>query len=875
MAIPGQKNINIGQPNQSANSDSLFDAFTTVQNNFTTLFSASSPITSLTAGPGINVSNSSTSSYQVINTGVTSLIAGNNITITSVSGTPGSNGSLIISSTGGNGNGGGVTSVGVVSNSLTITNTPILSSGNINIELANVANLVAGTYRNPNVTIDTTGRVISIANGVATGVTSVGVIAGNGISVSGSPVNGNSGNNTGAGNITVTNTGVTSLVAGTGIVLSAPNGVVTISSTGGGGGGTGTVTSIGVSSNTLTVTGSPIVSAGTISVNLPANLSTNSFTANSANIPVIESSNLWVSVENAIPITATVYSNVATGDSLNYRRARGNTSSPQAVQLNDQLLGIRAQGYTAFNQFQPAGGLIVTANGTPATSSSLVPSDVSIAASTTSNTFVTFRFLNTGNAVIPGSVTTITAGNSSPITTQVASRARNSITTPSNIISGDFVYRLLALGYTGNGLSSVGGMTGYSTAGSFEIVADNVPSSNGGLIPSNAYIRTVSTSNNVNILNFSSTGNLSIPGVFVGNGAGLSDLVASNITGTVANANYASFAGTVTTSSQPNITSLGTLSTLTVSGIANIGGNLNVSGTINGNVVGNISGNIVVPGANTEILFNSNGSAGTSANLTFSGSVLSVVGNINATAFAGNGAGLTNIAGANVTGAVAFATTANSVAGANVTGTVALATVAATANSVAGANVTGTVANATYATTAGTANSVAGANVTGTVANATYATTAGSANSVAGANVTGTVANATYATTAGTANSVAGANVSGAVAFATTANSVAGANVTGTVANATYATTAGSATTAGTVTTAAQPNITSVGTLTSLSVSGTMTGNAAGLANIPAANIVGEVNNNITVQASANTTANVGNIVTLTINGVTYQLLAA
>jgi hypothetical protein len=54
--------------------------------------------------------------------------------------------------------------------------------------------------------------------------------------------------------------------------------------------------------------------------------------------------------------------------------------------------------------------------------------------------------------------------------------------------------------------------------------------------------------------------------------------------------------------------------------------------------------------------------------------------------------------------------------------------------------------------------------------------------------------------------------------------SLTGTSVTGTVANATYATSAGSATTAttsGTVTTAAQPNITSVGTLTSLSVAGT------------------------------------------------------
>lgn len=68
-------------------------------------------------------------------------------------------------------------------------------------------------------------------------------------------------------------------------------------------------------------------------------------------------------------------------------------------------------------------------------------------------------------------------------------------------------------------------------------------------------------------------------------------------------------------------------------------------------------------------------------------------------------------------------------------------------------------------------------------------------------NITGTVANASHAIVADSANSVAGANVTGTVSLATTA------------------TTATSATTAGTVTTAAQPNITSVGSLTGLTVS--------------------------------------------------------
>jgi len=82
-------------------------------------------------------------------------------------------------------------------------------------------------------------------------------------------------------------------------------------------------------------------------------------------------------------------------------------------------------------------------------------------------------------------------------------------------------------------------------------------------------------------------------------------------------------------------------------------------------------------------------------------------------------------------------------------------------------------------------------------------------------------------------NLIVGGNISGNFSgnslnsnfanFAGNAFNVSGANVTGTVANATYAVTAGSATTANTVIDNFQPNITSVGTLTNLSVSGNVT----------------------------------------------------
>jgi hypothetical protein len=111
---------------------------------------------------------------------------------------------------------------------------------------------------------------------------------------------------------------------------------------------------------------------------------------------------------------------------------------------------------------------------------------------------------------------------------------------------------------------------------------------------------------------------------------------------------------------------------------------------------------------------------------------------------------------------------------------------------------------------------IVAANITGTVANATFAVSAGTVTTNAQPNIT-SVGTLTALSSSG---NITGANING---NGSGLSAITGANVTGTVANATFATSAGSAdtaTTAGTVTTNAQPNITSVGTLTALSVTG-------------------------------------------------------
>ena len=271
----------------------------------------------------------------------------------------------------------------------------------------------------------------------------------------------------------------------------------------------------------------------------------------------------------------------------------------------------------------------------------------------------------------------------------------------------------------------------------------------------------------------------------------------SNVTTSVAgNANIVVVTGT----------GMNVSGTFNTTGNANVG-NLNVGTGTGGSLTGAnvVSANYFIGNgalltgisSSPSSIYNGNSNVSVAAN----GNVTtSVAGNANiftvtdtgvvATYYSGDGNGISNIAGANIVGEVANANYAT------------YANYAYFAGNVDGANVSGEVANANYATYAGTAFSVDGANVSGEVANANYATYAGTAFSVDGANVVGEVANANYATYAGTAFTVDGANVSN------------------TVANANFAVYSNLASFANIITDNAQPNITSLGNLTELNVTG-------------------------------------------------------
>ena len=358
-------------------------------------------------------------------------------------------------------------------------------------------------------------------------------------------------------------------------------------------------------------------------------------------------------------------------------------------------------------------------------------------------------------------------------------------------------------------------------------------------------------------------GTLNATGIITGIGSGLSAIAGANVTGEVTNA------ATANAVALANVSGAGNIASINIDGVTSnvLYGNgvfAPVSAGSNSAAIANGTSNINIGTADGSATISI---GGTSDVVTVSGTAVTVVGGVAATYVSGDGANLSAIAGANVTGTVPLATnaaTANAVAGANVTGAVLFA---GTANAVAYANVSGTP----------TLGNISTINIDGAAANVLYGNGAfaaapaggsyGDSNVVTLLNAFGSNTITTTGVIAGVGSGLsglAGANVTGEVTNAATANAVAGANVSGTVPLAT---------TSGTVSTAAQPNITSTGTLTSLTVAGALgvttgviTGDGGGSSNIPGANLTGTITATTAVLAQEVSQAaqpNIGSVGTL------------
>lgn len=207
-----------------------------------------------------------------------------------------------------------------------------------------------------------------------------------------------------------------------------------------------------------------------------------------------------------------------------------------------------------------------------------------------------------------------TAGDGIDITGTVISANTDGITTA--IVDGNVVVKANAQLTTPN----IGAATGTSLNVTGNVSANNISVANvanvgldltvGGNIDANG---TISSNANVSGLNFTTSGNVEASG----------DVIADNVSAnTLLSAPTANVSGNVN-AGVVNIS--GTLEGNT----ANFLGNVSAP-TFIGNVQGNISGNITVTGANTEILFNDEGLAGTSNAFTFNKAtdVLTVAGNV-------------------------------------------------------------------------------------------------------------------------------------------------------------------------------------------------------------------------------------------------------
>lgn len=373
-------------------------------------------------------------------------------------------------------------------------------------------------------------------------------------------------------------------------------------------------------------------------------------------------------------------------------------------------------------------------------------------------------------------------------------------------------------------------------------------------------ITSVGTLTSLTVTGTTTLGNSVTANNFVGNLLGRANTAnLANVANlaTVANtanlANAATLAGTVTVNAQPNITSVGTLTSLTVAG--------NISaGNVNG---GNLVSANFLSGTLTTATQSNITTVGTLSNLNVNGNIVAVNINANTGVLSGNGSGLFAINGANVTGIVANALNAVNATTANTASTV---TTAAQPNitsvgTLSSLNVSGNIS----------ANNFVG-NFVGNIANANYSAFAGEVVDSSQPNIT-SVGTLTSLNVAGSIN--AGSVNSTFIGNGASLSNIPGANVTGTVANATYAISAGtansassatSATTAGTVTTNAQPNITSVGTLSNLQVTGTVTSaNLAGTLVTPAQNNITSVGTLTSLAVTGNASAgnvNAGNRLT-------------
>ena len=303
-------------------------------------------------------------------------------------------------------------------------------------------------------------------------------------------------------------------------------------------------------------------------------------------------------------------------------------------------------------------------------------------------------------------------------------------------------------GNGGGGNGSPGGsntQVQYNNAGNFGGDAGftynsitNVLSVSGNII-SNNFIGT----GNITIANINANGNVTA-NYLIGNGSQLTGITATT-------ANFANYAGNVTVSSQPNITSVGTLTSLSVAGNVTAG-NANLGNSVVANFfTGRFYGNANTAGTVTTNAQPNITSVGTLTSLSVSGNITAGNANLGNSATAnfyfGNGAFLTGVGNANYSPLANFANFAGNVTVSsqpNITSVGTLLNLNTSGNVTATANIIGANVTANQFFNALNANITGTTNLSGavTVTNTGTITSLGNVNFTSAPNVTlGSVAN--------------------------------------------------------------------------------------------------------------------------------------
>ena len=514
-----------------------------------------------------------------------------------------------------------------------------------------------------------------------------------------------------------------------------------------------------------------VISANIVNATLSANLG-NSVTANffigsGANLTSLPAGNISGQVANAL-VASTVYTN----------------AQPNITSVGT-LTGLTSNGIVNFaNTSNTTLGAVGNVRITGGSNGQYLQTDGSgtLSWSTVSSGSTSNISNGNSNVNIPsanGNINLTAVGNTTMVVTGTGVNIAGTLNATGNITAGNVV-----TSGSGGNISNANVISANTFIASGNVTAGNIVTSGSGGNISNANVISANT--------FTASGNITAGNATLGN-AVTANYFIGNFYGTANSATSATTAGTVTTAAQPNITSVGSLTGLTVS---------NATGVVNFTTTANVTlgavANLHISGGTNAYVLSTDGS-----------------GNLSWVAQSGGGGGSSISNGnSNVT------VTANGNVTTSVAGNANILIVTGTGVNIAGTlNATGNI-TAGNVVTSGSGGNISNANVisantfiaSGDIT-ATNINTTGSGGNIGNANViSANTFTASGNITAGNAN--LGNNVTANFFIGSGANltSLPAGNISGQVANSLVS---------GTVYTNAQPNITSVGTLTGLTSTGT------------------------------------------------------